>query len=268
MPAPRSLLPLALVLGCIAAPRPARAQDNYEIQVYGAALVPPGLTMLELHSNYTVSGERASVNGVQPGRHALHETVEVTHGFNDWLEIGVYLFTSARSGSGWEWVGDHIRPRLSVPARWHWPVGVSLSQEFGYQRREFSVDTWTWEIRPIVDWQAGRWYVAFNPAIDRALTGADAGQGFSFSPNALVSFAATPRVTTALEYYGGFGPLNGFAPLAQTEQQLYPAVDLNLGPGWEFNLGLGIGLTPATDRLLLKMIVGRQIGGSHGKESP
>jgi hypothetical protein len=39
-------------------------------------------------------------------------------------------------------VGDHIRPRFRIPESWHWPVGVSLSNEIGYQRPEFSADSW------------------------------------------------------------------------------------------------------------------------------
>ena len=31
-----------------------RAQDNYEIQVYGSDLVDPAHTMVELHSNFTI----------------------------------------------------------------------------------------------------------------------------------------------------------------------------------------------------------------------
>jgi len=34
----------------------ARAQDNYEIQVYGSDLVDPAHTMVELHSNFTIDG--------------------------------------------------------------------------------------------------------------------------------------------------------------------------------------------------------------------
>ena len=37
-------------------PRLAKAQDNYEIQVYGSDTVAPKTTMLELHSNFTVEG--------------------------------------------------------------------------------------------------------------------------------------------------------------------------------------------------------------------
>jgi hypothetical protein len=37
-------------------------------------------------------------------------------------------------------------------------------------------------------------------------------------------------------------------------------LDLNLGPQWECNVGVGFGLTPATDRLLVKLIVGYRFG--------
>jgi hypothetical protein len=251
------------LVGVVATTRPARAQDNYEIQVYGAELVPRGATMLELHSNYTFRDSGDTTSGVLSTRHAVHETIEITHGFTDWLEVGVYVFTSAAARVGWQWVGDHVRPRLSVPERWHWPVGVSLSQEIGYQRRAYSADTWTWEIRPIVDRRFGRAYISLNPVLDRSLRGPGAGEGFSFSPNALVSLDLTPRVTVALEYYAAFGPLSDFAPLDRSEQQLFPAVDLDFGPDWEFNAGVGVGLTPTTDRLLAKVILGRRFGGHH-----
>src|SRR5215831_16020555 len=161
--------------------------DNYEIQVYGSETVPAGRTMVELHSNYTVKGEDETVNGVLPSNHAFHETLEITHGFTPWFETGFYVFTSIQPDSGWEWVGDHIRPRVRAPASWGWPVGVSLSLEAGYQRREFSADTWTLEIRPIVDQMVGRWYWSFNPALERSLKGENANAGFFFTPAAKVS---------------------------------------------------------------------------------
>src|ERR1035438_5105233 len=86
------------------------------------------------------TARRRIVDGVYPTNHAEHETVEITHGFNDWFECGFYIFTSTTEGPSWQWVGDHIRPRVAVPKKWHWPVGVSLSNEIGYQRRQYSVD--------------------------------------------------------------------------------------------------------------------------------
>ena len=86
------------------------AQDNYEIQVYGSDLVDPRHTMVELHSNLTIDGSR-TIDGVYPTNHGEHETVPITHGFNDWFECVFYIFTSIREGQSWQWVGDHIRPQ-------------------------------------------------------------------------------------------------------------------------------------------------------------
>ena len=179
-------------------------QDNYEIQVYGADTVAPGSTMVELHSNFTVDGSKAIVDGVLPTNHAEHETIEITQGINDWFETGFYIFTSIQPNGGWQWVGDHIRPRVRVPASWNWPVGVSLSNEIGYQRRSFSLDTWTWEIRPIVDRKIGRWYLSFNPTLDRSFHGASVNKGVEFSPNAKISFDFTKKIAGGLEYYGSY----------------------------------------------------------------
>jgi hypothetical protein len=249
------LLGIALTLA--AAPFLA-AQDNYEIQVYPSETLAPGKLMIELHSNFTFQGEKEVANGVRPTEHALHETIEVTYGFTPWFETGFYIFTSARSGEGWQWVGDHIRPRVRAPESWHWPVGVSLSTEFGYQRRVYSEDTWSWEIRPIVDKQLGRWYLSFNPAIDKAVHGANAGRGFEFSPNFKAGYDFTRVVTIGVEYYGALGPVARFDPGPQQQHQIVPTLDLNVSPDWELNFGAAIGVTHATDRFLLKMIVGRR----------
>ena len=171
MVALRGVLLLALGAGFV------YGQGSYEIQVYGSELVAPGTTMVELHSNFTFIGVKSVVDGMYPTEHQLHETVEITHGFTDWFETGFYVFTSADSRVGWQYVGDHIRPRVSVPEDWNWPVGLSLSTEVGYQRAVYSADTWTLEIRPIVDKTLGKWYLCFNPTLDRSFHGPSVSQG-------------------------------------------------------------------------------------------
>jgi hypothetical protein len=235
---------------------PARAQDNYEIQVYGYDLVEKGKTMVELHSNFTFQGSKTEQDGMLPTNHQWHETVEITHGFTDWFETGFYIFTAVQNGLGWDWVGDHIRPRFAVPKKWNWPVGVSVAQEIGYQRRQFSVDTWTYELRPIVDKQLGRWYLSFNPTFDKSLHGATASQGFVFSPNLKISYDITKKISGGFEYYGSLGPVTGFDPVAQQQQQIFPTIDLDVSPKWEINMGVGVGLTRSTDHLIAKMILG------------
>ena len=260
------LLPvfILLLLACSAS---LGAQDNYEIQVYPAETVEPHSMMVEFHTNFTLQGEKTSVNGLQPTHHALHETIEITQGWNDWFETGFYIFTSAHPGNGWQWVGDHIRPRFRVPEKWHWPVGVSLSNEIGYQRRIFSEDTWTWEMRPIIDKKIGPWYLSFNPTIDKSLHGLNVHQGFEFSPNAKISYDFSKVVSGGLEYYGALGPIGSFDPLGEQQQQFFPSIDLNVSPEWELNFGVGWGATHSTDHLIIKGIVGRRFNWGKKKTS-
>ena len=136
-------------------PLVAHAQANYEIQVYGAETVAPGTLMVELHSNFTVDGQKYLMDGVYPTNHQEHETIELTEGLNDWSEVGFYIFTSEQDGHGVQWVGDHIRPRVRVPDSWGWPVGLSLSTEIGFQRSAYSTDTWSgrcMDLTSIKDW--------------------------------------------------------------------------------------------------------------------
>jgi hypothetical protein len=251
------------------------AQENYEIQVYGAATVPRGVTMFELHSNYTALGRRiTSAEGELPTYHALHETIEITHGLNDWSELGFYWFMAVPAGQRLQWVGTHIRPRVTAPESWGWPVGVSISQEFGYARARFSADTWTYELRPIIDKQMGPWYVSINPVLGKSLRGPTSSTPFVFSPNVDVGYDITKRINLALEYYGAAGPINRLDPITDhaclpygsecrvQEHALYAAVNLDLGPAWEFNAGVGSALTAGGDKRLVKMILGRRVGRS------
>jgi hypothetical protein len=239
----------------------AAAQENYEIQVYPSETVPRGVTMFELHSNYTLNGRRTlSEFGELPTYHGWHETLEITHGFNDWSELGFYWFTAKPDGRGLDWVGTHIRPRVRAPESWGWPVGVSISQEIGYARARYSADTWTYELRPIIDKQIDRWYVSLNPVLGKSLRGPNSSQAFDFTPNVDVGYDLTKKINLALEYYGATGTIKRSEPIAVQEHQVFGAVNLDLGPAWEFNLGYGTALTAGGDKSIIKMILGRRVG--------
>jgi hypothetical protein len=253
----RSWLCVAVGLTALVSVRPAPAQGNYEIQVYGAATVEPKSTMVELHSNFTAEGQKNVIDGVYPTNHQLHETLEITQGLTNWSEVGFYVFTSWQDGHGVQWVGDHIRPRVRVPDSWHWPVGVSLSTEVGYQRAVYSPDTWTWEIRPIVDKSMGRWYWAINPALERTWHGPDIREGLGFSPAAKLSYDFSRKISGGIEYYADYGRLGDVYSLHNQQQQIFAVTDLNVSPKWEINIGVGIGPTAATDHLIIKAILGR-----------
>lgn len=231
------------------------AQEAYEIQVYGSQTMQKGNTIFELHSN--VSPQASTKN---PDIHPLHETIEITHGFNDFFEIGFYVFTREENGK-YQWMGDHIRPRVMAPQKWNWPVGVSLSAEFGYvQEPYFSQGIWDMEIRPIIDKTFfNKLYLSLNPTLEKAVSGNE-DMSYQFSPNLKASYQLSQRIGAGIEYYGAMGPLQHFNYYQQQQHQLYGVIDLYFSPQWEFNFGLGYGLTETSDRLNAKLILGRRFG--------
>ena len=48
----------------------------------------------------------------------------------------------------------------------------------------------------------------------------------------------------------------------EQSQQFVPAIDLDLGDDWEFNFGVGVGVTRNTEHLLVKLILGRRFSGN------
>ena len=238
----------------------ASAQDNYEIQVYESKLVPAGFTMFELHSNYTIRGLKDTVNGVLPTNHALHETIEITHGFNRWLEVGVYQFLTRNEYMAPAWVGNHIRPRFSLPETYHCPVGLSLSLEAGYQDKRYASDSWTLEIRSIIDKTCGRLYLSINPTVDYSFAGINHNRRAVFSPNAKISYQFSPLVKAGLEYYNSTGPFARFDAFGLQPHQLALAFDVEFSPLWELNFGYVKGLTASVEQDIFKIIIGRRIG--------
>lgn len=234
------------------------AQENYEIQVYASPTMSKGKTMLELHSNYTFKAAPGTLPGMYSNNHVFHETIEITHGWTTWFETGFYIFTEVGNGNRTGYVGSHIRPRVAVPQNWNWPVGLSLSTEFGFQKSQYSESTSSLEIRPIIDKEWNKFYVSFNPTIEKSFKGIDSNDGLVFSPNVKTSYDFTNVLTLGFEYYGSTGEVFNSLPLKSQEHQLFLATDLNFSPDWEFNAGFGLGLTNSADKAIFKLILGRR----------
>ncbi len=257
----------------VAAPGALRAQDNYEIQVYPSETIAPKVLLTELHSNYTVLGSTTPLNGFLPTQGEEHETIELTQGIKDWAEVGFYIFTEEGNGSGVQWVGDHIRPRVRAPERWHLPVGLSVSNEIGYARPAYSNPTWSWQIMPIVDQTLGKWYWSVNTTMTwdihpvpapRTYTPLEARayyrdvvpHGVTFGPAATVTYQPNKYYNFGIEYYGYYGGFNHIVSLRNQQQQFFPVVNLFVSPKWEINFGAGWGATSSTDHLIVKVILG------------
>jgi hypothetical protein len=233
------------------------AQADNEIQVYASPTIQSKWTIFELHSNYTFKGSKFLAN--PKTAHWVNETLEITHGFANDFEIGFYTFTGKSPNGGFHYLGNQIRPRVTVPQKWNWPLGASLSMEFGFFRPETdSSFIWQGEIRPITDKTAGNWYFAFNPNLEFVLSGEN--KQLAFAPQAKSVYTIKNVVGVGLEYYGSLGTVKKFLPGEQQEHLLGPMIDLYFDPMWEVNGGFLFGLTENSNQRIFKLLLGRRIG--------
>ena len=233
------------------------AQADNEIQVYASPTIQHKWTIFELHNNYTFKGSKLLTD--PKSAHWFNKTLEITHGFGKNFEIGFYTFTGIGPGGGYQYLGNQIRPRITAPQKWKWPVGISLSAEFGFFRPDDSTQfVWQGEVRPIIDKTMGNWYLAFNPNVDFVLTGENKGAGIA--PQFKTVYTIEKKVGVGIEYYGGLGSFKKILPIDLQEHLLGPMIDLYVHPMWELNGGFLFGITKNSNQRIVKLLLGRRIG--------
>ncbi len=240
-----------ILLFCLISAITIKAQENYEVQVYSSPTTPENTIVFELHSNISPTGPKNEINFTNP----LHETLEITAGITDNFEVGFYLFNRINSGT-YNYMGSHIRPRITIPTSWNWFFGTSLSVESGLVKDPFTnkYDA-DFEIRPIFDKTIGKNYFSINPTFD----GSFKTKEISFSPNLKYSYAVNPKYSLGIEYYGVTGnPFNWEKQDLQTHQ-FYLVTDLFLDDKHEFEFGVGHGTTLSSDVWNIKLILGQHM---------
>lgn len=242
----------------------ARAQDPFEIQVYEWPTVPKGMWNLETHINYVGKGTRQFEGPVAPSQGQFHLTFELTRGVTDNFELAGYLVLAHRpDGPAMEYVGWRVRPRVSVPKSWNWPVGVSMSAEFGFPREVYDENSVTLELRPIIEKKFGRFQLDVNPVVGRALRGPGTDEGWDFEPGVRLGYQANEKLDLSLEYYGSTGRIGDSLPAGEQVHQFYPGWDLQLSEKIVWNFGIGLGVTGAGNRLVYKSRIGILFGKPH-----
>ena len=257
-PAMRRALLASLAALLALAPRAARAGDPFEIQVYDGTANGPGVPGLELHLNDWATGHRDAPPPEAALHGQFHATLEPSLGITPFWELGAYLQGAIRTDDGAvDWAGVKLRSKFVTPDGWdrHWRLGVNL--EVAYLPPTYDAGRWGSEVRPILAWHDDRWLFALNPILDQTLVSPGASDGPSFQP-ALKAAATVGPVALGFEYYATIDRLfAGRTPaLRDQEHYLYEVVDLLAVEHFELNVGLGEGLTPASEGLTLKVIVG------------
>jgi hypothetical protein len=234
----------------------AHAVDPFEIQVYDGTANTPGKPGLELHLNNVANGVAVSDPPELPQDRATHMTLEPSFGVLKTWEIGGYFQTALRKDGTFDYAGVKLRSKHVTSPDWneHWRLGINF--ELSLLPDTYDRDRWGTELRPIAAWHDEDWLFAINPIVDVPLAGDGYWKGPTFEPAATIVRDIAGKVGVGLEYYAAFGPFSDFAPLHAQQHYFYQVVDLVSVKNLELQVGVGEGLTEASNKIVIKTIVG------------
>jgi hypothetical protein len=233
-----------------------------EIQVYDGEIAPPGIFNLMVHNNFTPKGRKApDYPGAIIANHSYQVTAEWAYGVTPWFEQGLYMpVTSPYSENQGSTInGFKIRELFTRPNAHDHTFFYAANFEFSVNHHYWEPKTITSEIRPIVGLHLHPWDLIYNPIVDTDYTG---GLGnLQYNPSGRVAYNFNDRWAVAAEEYDGFGPLRGFLPLSNQFHEVWATTDY-LGTkflGLSVETGVGYGLTAASDKWTLKLMLSRNL---------
>jgi len=242
----------ALVTVGLASIPASRAQATDEIQVYNAGIAAPGQFTIQQHLNYIASGLKTpDFPGGLVSNHSLNGTPEFAYGVTDWWEVGLYFPFAVQDR---QFLSDafKLRTLFVSPNADRRNLFYGVNFEFSNTTPKFSESRFGLEIRPIIGIRNAEYEFIVNPIVD--ISFGQFGEA-DFAPAARLARKLMPEFYVGLEYYSDLGKIGDFAKLSDQQHTLFAVTDFKAGV-FDVNLGVGYGLTPRSDRLVVKTIIG------------
>ncbi|HZC66794.1 MAG TPA: hypothetical protein VE545_09490 [Candidatus Dormibacteraeota bacterium] len=259
---PRYLAACFLILaGLLLHPTRARAQTD-EIQVYDANIAEPGIFNLTWHNNFIADGAStpAFPGGLIPDK-SFNGVTEWAYGVTNWFEAGLYLpLYSISQKRGASINGGKVRLLFVKPHAAERTFFYGVNFEFSYNALHWEATHFTSEIRPIIGWHLHPVDIIVNPILDNSFRGGF--KSLDFAPAVRLVYHREKWAVGA-EEYADYGPLRKILPVERQSQQLYGVFDW-YGKTLNVEAGVGFGLTSASDKVTLKLILSRDLN-SHGR---
>ena len=249
-----------IAIGLAAVPLPiATFGQTDEIQVYDAQIEEPGVFNLMVHTNFTPVGRKTPVfPGAIIPNDSVNGAAEWAYGVTPWFEQGLYLpvYSLYSTGRGATFDGFKIRELFVLPHALEHTFFYGVNFEFSVNADYWESRRITSEIRPIVGLHLHRWDLIYNPTMDTNYTG---GLGnLEFVPEDRVAFNLNDKWAIGAEEYADFGPLRHFLPLDEQFHEIWAVTDYN-SKFLNVETGVGFGLTAASDKLTLKLMLSRDL---------
>jgi hypothetical protein len=232
------------------------AIDFYEIQIYPTETDPQYHLDLELHSNSTTTAVGSEARS-QIDTYQIHETIEATYGLLPYLEVGQYFCTAKLDNGHYEYAGSRTKMHFGIPQTMDWPVSFGGNIELDYMRRAAEEQPLTLEMRPIAETRIGPVLIVANLPFEKPFSGPGTHKGVTISPQGQIEYEGLLTwLSPAVEYYGDMGPISSLPGVQHQQQFIFPTLNFDFLPQLELNIGVGFGMTRASNGTIVKTIIG------------
>ena len=227
-----------------------------EIAVYDDAINAPGEFGLELHLNATPSGRGTALyDGEIVPAHGIRTNLEFSYATSEHIEWGLYLPFEHTPAGDERFAGIRARlkylPKKATPEN-PWFYGVNF--ELSHVKSIFEETEDFLETRFILGWKNKGWLYAVNPTIGQPLKPGHRAGGPDFSPSFKITRDVAEGIAVGTEYYAELGQFSHFDSYSNQSHTAYIVMDVDRKP-FVFNIGIGRGLTAATDHWTIKTII-------------
>ena len=228
------------------------ANATDEIQVYNAGIAQAGQFTIQQHLNDIPLGVKdPPFPGGLVSNHSLNGTPEFAYGVTDWWEVGLYLPFSIQDQKFYS-DSFKLRSLFVSPHAEQRDVFYGVNFEFSNETPPFAQTRFALEIRPIIGIRNADYEFIVNPIVDIGF--GKYGEA-DFAPAARLARKLGPDLFAGFEYYSDFGKIGDFKAVSEQQHTLFAVTDFKAGI-FDVNFGVGYGLTPSSDRWVVKSIVG------------
>jgi hypothetical protein len=229
-----------------------RANATDEIQVYNAGIADVGQFTIQQHLNYIPLGVKdAPFPGGIISNHSLNGTPEFAYGVTDWWELGLYLPFSIKDQTYYS-DAFKFRTLFVSPHADQRNFFYGINFEFSDETPPFAQTGFAMEIRPIIGIRNSEYEFIVNPIVDASF--GKFGET-DFAPALRLARKFDTDLYAGFEYYADFGRIGDFKAFDEQQHTLFAVTDFKLG-AFDVDFGVGYGLTSASDRWVVKAILG------------
>ena len=160
-----------------------------------------------------------------------------------------------RADGTFDFAGLKLRFKMRWPEKLWGVLGLALNQELSMTRRDYEANELGWEVRPVIDFEWKRLYLAVNPIVAVPLGGVTSGVP-EFEPSFKGAVRAVDFFSVGAEYYAAFGPINRAVAVVDQSHRLFGALDFEWKYGrqlYDLNFAVGYGFT-GPEKWIAKLI--------------